>query len=224
MTTFTGYSPAALQLLSDIGDGDREWFTDHRSQYEAQIVKPTKALVVAVGEELQARVSPNIQAQPKTNGSIAPINNDLRFAKDKAAYKDHLLLRFWEGPTKKTAPTLFLRVSADSVGLACGMAFDPAGLERWRAAVAGPQGEALASDLHRLMDEMDAEVVGQELKRVPAPYPSDSPRADLLRHKWLQVRWLEPTPVEISDERFVDWCASHLQAAVSVQRWLVAEV
>ena len=38
------------------------------------------------------------------------------------------------------------------------------------------------------------EVDGQELKRVPPPYPQDHPRGDLLRHKYL-IYW-KRWPVE----------------------------
>ena len=70
------------------------------------------------------RISPRIVAIPRTNGSIGPINNDVRFAKNRSAYKDHLLFRFWElassGSDKKTAATLFVRLGSDSVGFATG--------------------------------------------------------------------------------------------------------
>ena len=91
------------------------------------MLEPAKAFVTALGEELSKTISKDLVAEPRTNGSIAPINNDLRFApanspKARAPYKDHLLFRFWEGADKKIAPTLFVRLSAESVGFASGAA------------------------------------------------------------------------------------------------------
>lgn len=217
--TFTGYSDEAFAFLEALPTRDPEWFRANKADYQRLIVEPTKALVVELGHELRAE-APDIEAQPKTNGSIAPINNDLRFSPDAAPYKDHLMLRFWEGSPKKTAPTLFVRFDARTAGFATGII--PADIDRWREAVAGPEGEELAAAVGRLAEAKKAEVVGQELKRVPAPYPADHPRADLLRHKALQVRWAEPLPASVSKPGFVGWCARRLDAAMPVHRALVS--
>lgn len=55
-----------------------------------------------MGEYLRANISDAVEAQPQPTGSIAPINNDLRFRPDASPYKNHLMFRFWEGPVKKT--------------------------------------------------------------------------------------------------------------------------
>lgn len=91
---FAGFTPEGLQFLQDLGQADKAWFDEHRQTYADAVVAPTKAFVVALGERLDAEVSPMSVYQPKANGSIAPINNDLRFSPDKSPYKDHLLLRF----------------------------------------------------------------------------------------------------------------------------------
>jgi hypothetical protein len=94
--------------------------------------------VVAVGELLHQTVSPDLVVSPKANGSISPINNDVRFNPEALTYKDHLLFRWWEGPTRRTDPTLFVRLSTDDIGFAVGAA--PASPDRWRAAVAEARG------------------------------------------------------------------------------------
>jgi len=107
--------------------------------------------------------------------------------RDKAWFQDHLLFRFWEGREKKTAPTLFVRPSPESIGFATGAAF--ASLDRWRQAVADDgTGGDLAAAIAKLSKGRAAEVAGTELRRVAAPYASDHPRGDLLRCKSLQIR------------------------------------
>jgi uncharacterized protein (DUF2461 family) len=98
--------------------------------YEREVVVPSKAFVTDLGQVLVEQISPRIVSQPKANGAIAPINDDIRFARDKPPYKNHLLFRFWEGPDKKTAPTLFVRISEIDVGFASGRNFVSVG--RWR--------------------------------------------------------------------------------------------
>lgn len=216
---FAGFEPSAMELLAELGGQDAEWFKANKPAYQELVASPCKAFVGAMGEALQNRISPGIVALPRTNGSIGPINNDLRFSPDKSPYKDHVLFRFWEGADKKTAPTLFVRLSKGGIGFATGAVFGD--VTRWREAVASPQGAQLEAALSKLERGTRAEVVGRELKRVPAPYPDDHPRRDLLRHKLLQLRWEEKPPRLLGKPDFVDWCAKRLERCAPVHRWLV---
>lgn len=216
--TFDGFSDQALAFLAALPTRDPRWFKANKADYERLVVGPTKAFVVELGEELRADV-PALVADPKTNGSIAPINNDLRFSPDKAPYKDHLLLKFWEGAPKKTAPTLYVRIAPGDVGFATGVL--PADVETWRAAIDSPVGETLATAVDELARAKKADIAGEGLKRVPPPYSADHPRADLLRHKMLQVRWSEKAPASIAKPAFVGWCRKRLEACLPVHRALV---
>lgn len=221
--TFTGFPRPGLDLLTELGHRDKAWLDANRATYDDAVAAPAKAFVDALGERLRTEVSPDLVAIAKVNGSISPINNDVRFAPGAAPYKDHLLFRFWEGAAKQTAPTLFVRVSAATVGFATGCTL--ADLDQWRAAVADETtGPALVGALSSLGRRRDLEVVGQALKRVPPPFGAEHPRADLLRHKGFQARWAEPTPASITRASFVDWCARRLVACADVHRWLVDEL
>lgn len=218
MPDFQGFPQKGLELLGQLPTFSKEEFGAAKSRYQAQISDPSKGFVDALGGLLQGTISPAIEFAAKTNGSIGPINNDLRFNPDGSRYKDHVLFRFWEGEPKKVAPNLYVRLTPTEVGFASGVAF--ADVSAWREAVAD-RGDALADALGALVDGADATVVGQELKRVPAPYPADHPQADLLRHKWLQVRWSTPHPASIHDAGFAGFCADELGRARDVHRWLV---
>jgi uncharacterized protein (TIGR02453 family) len=191
VSEFEGFDPDAIDFLKKLGGEQADWFKARKKDYQRLIVAPSKAFVTDLGAELQSRVSAGIVAEPKTNGSIAPINNDLRFSPDKSPYKDHLLLKFWEGANKKTAPTLYVRIAPSGIGFATGAVF--ADLNGWRERVASQPGAELARALAKLVRGTGAEVVGADLKRVPAPYPADHPRGDLLKrleraapiHHWL---------------------------------------
>jgi uncharacterized protein (DUF2461 family) len=194
-----------------------------RAVYETQVVAPTKSFVVAIGDRLSEEVVPDIVAQPKANGSIAPINNDLRFSPAKSPYKDHLLLRFWEGPQKKAAPTLMVRIGPGGIGFATGTILSSP--DHWRDLIDDDTtGAPLAAALDELVRGRDLDLAGEGCKRVPKPYPADHPRADLLRHKVLQSRWQEPVPDEITTPAFVDWSMARLDACADVHHWLVANL
>lgn len=220
---FTGFPQEGLDFLAELGERDKPWFDANRAVYDNQVVTPTKSFVVAIGDRLADELAPNIVAQPKANGSIAPINNDLRFSPDKSPYKDHLLLRFWEGPEKKTAPTLMIRISPDGVGFATGVLFPS--LDRWRDLIDDEAtGAPLAAALDELARDRDLDIAGEGYKRVPKPYPADHPRADLLRHKALQARWQEPVPDEITTAAFVDWCMVRFDTCADVHHWMVSHL
>ncbi|MGI9577616.1 MAG: DUF2461 family protein [Microthrixaceae bacterium] len=219
---FNGFSSDGLELLTQLGSEDKAWFDEHRPEYQNEVAQPAKDFVVALTEALHGEISEGIVGQPKVNGSISPINNDLRFNPDASPYKDHLMFRFWEGPDKKTAPMLMIRMGESDTGFATAMGFPS--VDRWREAVAGSEGEELEAALKGLAKGRKLDVVGAELKKVPKPYDPDHPRADLLRHKGLQARWSEPTPKSVSSPKFVDWCAKRLGACADVHNWLVANL
>ncbi len=221
MTAPPAFSGEARDFLRELPTHDKAWFDANRPAYQALIAEPAKALVEAVAGELRNDLSPAIVGIPRVNGSISPINRDIRFSADKTPYKDHLLFRWWEGEEKKTAPTLFVRLAADEVGFATGVMLPS--LDRWRALVdAEATGTPLASAIEALVAETGAEVAGIEYKRVPKPYAADHPREDLLRCKWLQVRWLEPFPGDGAE--FGLWCARRLLQCADVHRWLVTNL
>lgn len=221
--TFEGFPAEGLEFLDELGSEDKAWFVANRKTYDAMVVAPTKAFVTALGERLVESMGREIVAQPKTNGSIAPINNDVRFSPNRPPYKDHLLLKFWEGPDKKTAPTLHLRLSNSDVGFATGAMLRD--LDRWRELIADDAtGAPLAEALATLGKGRDLDVAGEGYKRVPKPYPADHPRADLLRHKWFQARWPEPLPKSVHTPGFVEFCTERLEACADVHSWLVANL
>ena len=222
MSEFGGFSSTGLSFLTTLGSKDKVWFDAHRATYDTEVVPAAKAFVDAMGETLAEAISAEIVAEPKTNGSIAPINNDIRFNRNAAPYKDHLMFKFWEGPNKKLAPTLWIRLHPmDGVGFASGVVIDD--VDAWRTAI-DERGEPFAADLAAILKQNKAHVAGEGLKSVPKPYPEDHPRADLLRHKGFQVRFVDPVPKTIGSARFVDWCTRRLERLAGVHRWLVDEL
>lgn len=218
--SFDGFPADGLDFLRNLPGRDKTWFDANRKTYTATVADPAKAFVKAMGAALADRISPAIEAQPKTNGSIAPINNDLRFSPDATPYKDHLMFRFWEGSDKKSAAMLMVRVHPDDgVGFSTGAGL--ADLDRWRELIDGEPGADLAAAVDHVVKATGADVVGEGLKRVPKPYPADHPRADLLRHKGLQVRWIPDDHPDLTEPSIVDWCADQLTIGADVHRWLV---
>lgn len=129
------------------------------------------------------------------------------------------MFRFWEGSDRRWSPTLSVRVGPESIGFGAGGLIPPDRLQRFRAAV-DADGERLAKAIGRLVRWQSAELIGPELKRVPAPFDAGHPHADLLRRKSLQVRWTADPKASVSKRSFVTFCRKQLEKATDVHLWL----
>lgn len=220
--SFTGFDPAAVALLARLPQMNEQAFGAQKAVLSAGLREPGYALLQAMVAEGKLPLSLDKRS------SVSPLHRDLRFAKaGSPRYKDHLLLTAWEGKDKKLSPTLWLRLDAERVGFASGLAFSSAQRARFREVVAGPGGEELAQSISRLEKahrRQGFELTGEALKRVPAPFAADHARGELLRLNSLQVRFVEPLPKSLSGAGFSKWCLKRWQELLPVHRFLVDEV
>ena len=224
-TAFAGFPGEGLGLLAGLAENNtREYFDAHRDVYESALLTPAKAFVVALGEELHARVSPALRAEPRVNGSILRINRDTRFTTDKRPYKEHLDLWFWEGDgPSREHPGFFVRLRPDTIALGAGMhRFDGRALAAYRSAVAADDtGRALEEALAAATAVRGATVgPPPALKRVPRGIAGDHPRGEHLRRDRLFVAGAWKLPRAVSTASFVDWVAERLERLAPVERWL----
>ena len=217
--TFTGFDPTALALLRELPHFDKGRYGEARGLLDEGVRSPGADLI----EQLAAVLDPALTVDRKR--SVSPLHRDLRFAKaGSPRYKDHLLLTAWQGPNKKMSAVLWLRIDAESVGFASGVAFTPKVRARWREAVGGSPGEVLVKHLAPLQKKHRShgfDVAGDTLKKVPKPWDADHPRADLLRKSGFQVRFILPLPKSVAKPAFAVWCEKHLRDLLPVHRWLM---
>ncbi|KHQ50492.1 MULTISPECIES: TIGR02453 family protein [Mameliella] len=163
--------PDARAFLSELADNnDRDWFRDNKARYDSQLKRPSEKLLARISAWLgETRGTP-----PRTK--LFRPHRDVRFSEDKTPYHTHLHM-MWSLPDGRV---WMLGISPDYATLGAGlMQFEPAQLDRWREAVASDRG----ADLAALVAEAGWRVDPPSLQRVPAPYPADHPREDMLRCK-----------------------------------------
>jgi uncharacterized protein (TIGR02453 family) len=225
-TSFAGFPREGLEFLEGLAaDNTTEYLDAHRDTYQSALLSPAKDFVVALGEELHARVSPRLRAEPQINGSILRINRDTRFSNDKRPYKEHVDFWFWEGDApSRERPGLFVRLRPSTVTLGAGMhRFEPSALAAFRAAVADDaSGPALEDAISDAMGLRCVTLGGSMYKRVPRGMAPDHPRADLLRHGALYVSGDWKLPRAATGPAFVGWAAERLERMAPVERWLTA--
>jgi uncharacterized protein (DUF2461 family) len=217
--SFRGFDPAAVALLAELPGWDSDQYAAHRAELAAGLTKPGLELIGDVAEQLDPALT------VIGRSSVSPLHRDLRFAAEGSPrYKDHLLLTAWEGADKRTAPTLWIRIDSARAGFASGIGFTPEIRQRWRTAVGGDDGADLQAILDRLSTARGIDIAGDEVKRVPAPFDAEHPRADLLRKTGFQVRFGEDLPETVADPSFAAWCAERLDSLLPVHRWLTAHL
>jgi uncharacterized protein (TIGR02453 family) len=186
-------------------NNNKQWFEAHRRQYEDDV----KAPLVALLADLEPEFGPARR--------VSRPNRDIRFSSDKSPYKLNVYADVERGG--------YVALDAEGLVAAGGRYMvDDAQLKRLREAVAADRtGKALV-DIVAALRKKGYEVEGQDLKRVPAPYPQDHARADLLRHKRLFYwkRW----PVEpwIATARARERVAQVWRDGADLERWMQKNV
>jgi uncharacterized protein (TIGR02453 family) len=146
-------------------DNSKRYFEAHRTTYLDEVRGPLQALLA----ELEPEFGPAKISRP---------NRDTRFSADKSPYKTNVYADCQAGG--------YVALDAKGLTVAGGRYFvSPDALAKYReAAAAGKSGRVLA-ELVSELESKGYDIGGEELKRVPAPWPQDHPHARLLRHKRL---------------------------------------
>lgn len=178
MTGFDHFSKDALAFLSDLkSNNTRDWFAQHRKTYETEVREPAKDFADQMSDALGEFTGQTHAAK------IYRINRDIRFSKDKTPYNTHIHISFAPASDQPSPPMWFFGLSPDKLSLGCGVfQYDKESLERFRTAMAGPDGAALI----RLADALETQglrVSAPDLKRVPPGFDAAHPHEAALRRK-----------------------------------------
>jgi uncharacterized protein (TIGR02453 family) len=166
-------------------NNNKAWFVAHRKQYDEDV----KAPLVALLADLEPEFGPARR--------IARPNRDIRFSADKSPYKLNIYADVERGG--------YVALDAEGLVAAGGRYMvDDSQLKRMRDAIAAERSGKELATIVAALRKKGYEVEGQELKRVPPPYPQDHSRGDLLRHKrlfywkrWPPEPWIATaTPLE----------------------------
>lgn len=227
MSTFQGFPPDTLRFLHELSQkNEKAWFEANKARYQAAVIDHAPAFVAALGEKLQAGISPGITYDTRTNGagSMMRIYRDTRFSKDKTPYKTNVAFVFWEGPRKKMEnPSFGFQFGTFGAALYGGVfGFSKDLLERYRRAVVDETlGPTLEEALTQVRAAGDYTIEGEHYKRVPRGYDADHPRADLLRHNGLYASSPHFDIQQVTTPDLVEICYDHCRKMAPIQQWLV---
>ncbi|MGH7485909.1 MAG: DUF2461 domain-containing protein [bacterium] len=151
-------------------DNSKRYFEANRKTYEDSVKGPMLALF----EALEPEFGP---------GKVFRANRDIRFSKDKSPYKTNIA--GWAGMEGNGG---YVSLDARGLTVAAGRyELNPGQLAKYRKRVAAEAtGAPLAKTLAAL-EKKGYSLGGEALKRVPAGFPQDHPRARLLKHKVVYI-------------------------------------
>lgn len=212
---------ASVFLRGLAKNNSKKWFDTHRNEYDAHLLEPAKAFVVAMGERF-ASFAPRVVVEPRVNGSIRRINRDVRFGKDKRPYKTWLDMQFWEGEDQRCGhASFFFRMEADKLYLGAGMyEFPKDQLAAYRHAVVSDASGAALTKVVAKVEKAGYPIGGKHYKRVPRGFDPDHARAGLLLHSGLFAIQELKLPAEAHSAKFVAYCAGHFKKVLPLFDWL----
>lgn len=218
--TFVRTAESFLKKLK--ANNDKDWFENHRDEFNNSVLAPAQELVFEIGMELQS-IRPGIVAIPKIDKSIFRLHRDVRFSKDKRPYKTNIGLLFWEGPGKKMERSSFyFHIEPGKFILAAGLyTMEKLTLNKYREVVSNKtSGKELSEILKEILKDKTIQLGGKNLKRYPKGYDSDSDNSELLLNNALYV-FLEEDIKKYYDIDIVKLSMKKYIAAMPLHEWIV---
>ena len=222
MQHFSGFQPETISFLRELSqNNNKAWFDANRERYEAHYIEPAKTFIATIAEPLRQLV-PDINAEPRVNGSIFRINRDIRFSRDKTPYKDHLDLWFWEGQRKGALSGLFFRLTAKDLILGAGAhRFTPEQLAGFRAALEDSKKGRRLLQIGDTLEQAGAPLRGEYYKVAPKSLTAGDPQlASLAKFNALYSAFETSHPASLSTPRFVEHCLDCWRQLAPLHRWL----
>ncbi len=223
-TNFDGFPAASVKFYEQLAlNNSKTWFAEHKADFETHVMQPTRDFVFEMGKSL-SHIAPRIIADPRMDRSIFRPYRDTRFSKDKAPYKTHLGIFFWEGVRPKMEcsgfyfhlepPSLFL-----GAGLYC---FPKAILEEFRDSAVDPKhGPALTRAVQSVLKKGQYGIAGKHYKKTPRGYDPQHVNAEFLLFNGLYATFEEEIPEALHSREIIDYCLERFEHMAPVHRWLV---
>ena len=209
---------AFLKALAS--NNDREWFNDHKQEYEDQVRSPALAFVEQMDHWIRL-VSPHYEASAKkVGGSLMRVYRDVRFSKDKSPYKTNVGIQFRHEVGKDVhAPGFYLHIAPDDIFLGVGTWHPhPDALKAIREHIVSKPGPYQDAIEHEPFAEY-YELAGDKLIRPPRGYDIDHPLIEELKRK----DFIALCPLDEKELYADDFCervASRFGRAQPLQKFL----
>jgi uncharacterized protein (DUF2461 family) len=115
---FAGFSPEVFQFFRELAaNNNKVWFDEHRLEYQTQVLETVKSFVADFGP-IMRMLNEDFETEPRVGRTISRINNDIRFHKNRPAYRHFMYVSFPRRNTKWTSEALlYTGIYAHGVGV-----------------------------------------------------------------------------------------------------------
>lgn len=213
MLRFTGFGERAVEFYRGISaDNSAAYWARHRDVYERDVRQPMEALLAELTGEFGDFGAAKV---------FRPYR-DVRFSRDKSAYKTHCGAVFERG---RGGGAFYVAIDADGVAVGGGGFHLVTGqLRRYRAAVADERRGSLLEGLLAELTRAGWRTHGELLKTRPRGYAADQPRLALLRRKALYVTRHHPADDLVFGPEAQDWVRSAWREVRPLNEWMADHV
>jgi uncharacterized protein (TIGR02453 family) len=191
---------ALFQFLRELRENNhREWFQANRKRYDALLKEYTGQLQQLI--DRIAAFDPDI-AGLEAKSCIFRIYRDIRFSPDKTPYKTHFGA-YIAAHGGKASPYAgyYLHLEPDNAFLSGGVwCPQPPLLKKLRQDIYDSMDEFLEIIENKCFKTLYPALDGETLKRMPAGFPTDCVRDDILRHKDFTVSSTRPDAFFCTDD------------------------
>lgn len=215
------FQPEYFEFFKQLAiHNNKDWFHDHRKEYEKFVKKPMKAFTAHMIDRF-VTLEPEIKGIP-AHKCIFRINNDIRFNPDKPLYKLYTAAAISsQGRKSMEEPGFYFQLGADQPFLAGGCySPDKDGLYKIRMAIMQQ-----AEKFHKLIEDMAfRDVFGglaesKRNKRLPSEFKDAAEDWPLLYNKQFYYSTTFD-PEQILKEDFDDWMYNQFLVAEELREFL----
>ena len=198
----------------------REWFDEHKPDYEAKVRTPALNFIGDIATDL-AMISPHFLALPrKAGGALMRVNRDIRFGHDKRPYKTNIGIQFRHEVGKDVhAPGFYLHIEPKDCFVGVGLWLpDADALGKIRDAIVD-KGDAWVKVRDNKAFKKTFQLVGDSLTNAPRGYAKDHPLLqDLKRKDFIAISPL--TDAAVRSKQFYTKVVEHYAMAAPFMRYL----
>ena len=222
-SNFNGFPEESVRFLFELRyNNNREWFNEHKSDYDTFVKVPTQEFAGQMAKILKV-LSPDKSPSPQVNFSIFRIYRDIRFSKDKTPYKTHIGVLFWEGAGPKMENSgYYFQLEPPNLMLGIGIhTFSKTLLKTYRDSVVDPEyGPELEKAIEKTTQRGQYSIGGVHYKRVLRGYDPEDERAGLLLFNGLYAGVETEIPTEFYSDKFLDYCLEKYRGMIPIHYWL----
>ncbi len=199
-------------------NNNKEWFDEHRKQYEHNVRLPFIELVESVIHGLM-EIEPSIL--PDAKKSLFRINRDIRFSNDKTPYNTMMKAGLSPGGKKSELPGFYLGIDADKVHIGGGLyQLDKIALKNVRTIIASDPDAFLSILNASTFKKYFKELKGEQNKRIEPEFQPVIEKTNLILNKQFYAMATIPTSEFINESNQADTLLGYYRAVQPLHSFL----